>query len=359
VLQSHVENTTTAKRVPLRDGDERANVSMIKNQHFNPKLYLRRWANEREQIWYFDKVTRESRLSNIKNVASSSYFYDFDPEVQKIIKDKLATVPDSQLPAGAKAQMLGPQVVEHDLNKMETGFAKELDGLLAAIDTQGCITGEQQARMSYYLAKQLIRGPEFRQQHIEAAEKVANPLMQQLVAAKFGPDQVDSVRLEFNSRFASWGHFNLLYDSEFIGNIAKILFFHVWRIGVAPKGTLLYTSDNPITRHSHLGEPFHGIGSRGIEIMFPLSPRHMLFMWDRTYFPQLASRHLTAWTLEVEKVAFCNSYQVLQNFRQVYSLVSDFERAVNLCAEYPQICDPDRKRITILRRTQTQARRRE
>jgi uncharacterized protein DUF4238 len=51
-----------------------------KRQHYVPQSYLRRFADENDRIWTFDKVTKKSFLSNVSGVACRPYFYDFDEE---------------------------------------------------------------------------------------------------------------------------------------------------------------------------------------------------------------------------------------------------------------------------------------
>ena len=52
-----------------------------KKQHYVPRFYLSNWANEKGQIWVFDKSLKKSFQANIKDVASSNYFYDIPKEV--------------------------------------------------------------------------------------------------------------------------------------------------------------------------------------------------------------------------------------------------------------------------------------
>ncbi len=65
-------------------------MSKVKRQHYVPQLYLKQWHNDKsdEQIYVYDKTLKKSFSSNIKNIASSNYFYDY-PEVTEEQKKNL------------------------------------------------------------------------------------------------------------------------------------------------------------------------------------------------------------------------------------------------------------------------------
>ena len=52
----------------------------IKNQHFVPQFYLRRFADSNEHLFVYDKRTDKSFPNNVKNIAHESYFYDIPKE---------------------------------------------------------------------------------------------------------------------------------------------------------------------------------------------------------------------------------------------------------------------------------------
>src|SRR6185312_6591216 len=143
----------------------------VKNQHYVPQSYLKRFANDQEQIWFFDKVTRASQRTNIRNVASATYFYDFGAKVQQDIEAKLATVSESELPVDVRRVLLDPQFVEHSMAKTEGDFADTLDEVIRTVDATQVLTQDQKERMAYFLVVQMSRGPEFRKTHLERLEK--------------------------------------------------------------------------------------------------------------------------------------------------------------------------------------------
>ena len=93
---------------------------------------------------------------------------------------------------------------------------------------------------------------------------------------------------------------------------------------------------------------YQGIGSPGVEIRFPLSPRHALILRERTVHQEDARLDGRPVELTPQDVANHNLQQVMQSTRQVYSLEEDFQPAAAVCARRPDICDPNREYMKVL-----------
>ena len=48
-----------------------------KKQHYVPQFYLKRFSTDGHSVFVFDKFTQKVFRTNIANVASGRYFYDF------------------------------------------------------------------------------------------------------------------------------------------------------------------------------------------------------------------------------------------------------------------------------------------
>lgn len=321
----------------------------VKNQHVDPQFYLRRFTDHQGHIWVFNKITKRSYGTDVRNAASEGYFYDFSDKVMEGIMSHLAQVPESELSPETRRRLLDPQIVEKELSRMETEFAVTLDEVLHAVETTGSFTQDQQERMAHFLTVQLLRGPVFRAVHIERMNKMTNEFAQMAVAMKFGEDAVGRVSVSIDEGHIQYEHARALFDPEVTQTYVDILLSHFfWHVGVNDTGQPLYTSDNPVIMRSHLAAEAYGIGSPGIEIMFPLSPRHILILGEREQFPGMALVDRKTTVLRPENVLYYNSGQVLQSYRDVYSSTSDFLLAVDVCARNPHVCIPDRERIQVI-----------
>jgi hypothetical protein len=92
-------------------------MNKVKQQHYVPRSYLRRWANSRDQIWVIDKSTQQAFETHVKNVAQERYFYDINPEHLK--------EPDDSQPGESLLQMV------------EGDFKEAVDELLGDAETVG------------------------------------------------------------------------------------------------------------------------------------------------------------------------------------------------------------------------------
>lgn len=81
-------------------------------------------------------------------------------------------------------------------------------------------------------------------------------------------------------------HGNMLLDVEQIMELAEGFHNLIWILGINRTGIPFYTSDSPIGTVPHVNHPFMsmaGIRSEGVEVFFPLSPMHVLLMYEGSY----------------------------------------------------------------------------
>ena len=81
-----------------------------------------------------------------------------------------------------------------------------------------------------------------------------------------------------------------------------------------------------------------GWDSYGVEITFPLTPRLILILCERTAFPCLAQLDEHIVPLTLDQVAYYNSLQVILSYRSVYCPVGEFLLAAEICNEHPEVC---------------------
>src|ERR1700720_3957512 len=129
-----------------------------KNEHYVPQGYLEKFTEDGKQIYVFDKHKPAQRIykTNIKNVASETYFYDFHPDIQQ-------DYPDLQL-------------VEHLFSDIEAIFYDLRDNLLSTIDEKTSMSRHQKEAMAYFMTLQLLRTPEYRRNFIDMMNKLATQI---------------------------------------------------------------------------------------------------------------------------------------------------------------------------------------
>jgi len=86
----------------------------------------------------------------------------------------------------------------------------------------------------------------------------------------------------------------------------------------------------------------------GIEVNFPLSPRYVLTLAERSFHNTLRSRDGDRYSLWPENITYLNSLQVAQAYRQVFSSKKEFDIAHQMRLEKPHLFELDRRRVTVV-----------
>lgn len=92
-----------------------------------------------------------------------------------------------------------------------------------------------------------------------------------------------------------------------------VLTDHIWLIGNNDTKSPLYTSDNPLVSRGHYGGT--GLATVGIEIAFPLTPKYVLLLYERTAFQHRLGQDCQTITLNPDRVNYscpCGSGKKVQ-----------------------------------------------
>ena len=232
-------------------------MSKVKNQHFVPRAYLRRWADMNEKIWVYDAPTSKLFLSSIKNVASEGYFYD------TLIDDVLD-------PTRA-------QFIERLLSELEGKYQKSLKTLLAVATAGAGLETPFKREFGYYLWVQWLRTRKFRDG---------------LGVGPFAGLPKAETMMQITSFF----------EPTFLERFLDFVVSRTWVIVRASPHFQFPTSDAPLlidtssdgleaalalikTRNSGAELDF-GKETFGLKVSLPLSPQHLLILVDGAVFPE-------------------------------------------------------------------------
>lgn len=304
-------------------------MSQTKTQHYVPQSYLSRFTSRNNAVFVFDKIQGKIFETNIINVACENYFYD----VPKAMVDEID---------------FDPQLVEKLLAQTDEKYSRTINSLLKAIakhKKRRVIKPDQKSAMAYFITLQLLRTRGNRNLIIEHIQKVGDTLLSK--TPDYSPDDFEVVvDKEWVSLFQS----GFMLSPETREVFMNALLGHIWFIGINDTGQPFYTSDSPVVRRAHYRDPFRsyaGLASEGIEIVLPLTPWHNLVLCERTAFKQYKGLDCKTLDLNLDNVKYYNSLQVDQSYRQIYCSSNDFELALKICEERPEICSSDRDRVEI------------
>lgn len=288
-------------------------MGRVKHQHYVPRFYLERFADHKKQIHAFDKFTQKSFLTNISNIGGETGFYD---------------LPQEDLPEGVDYQ-----VVEKMLAALEIEFSKATNGLLRTIDKRGVMYRNTKKDLSPFLAIQFMRTKQFREDIGLLSTKISETFSHFGITAG-----------EFADAPMSVYHMLFAFSSERIAQMSSVLRQHIWLVGRNETVQPLFTSDNPFIRSEHVKNPLisnYGIGSPGIEIALPLSPKYVLILCERVIHKNREDDDLKVIPLSDDNVLHYNALQVEQSFRQVYSSNDQFELVKDMCRVNPDLRIPN------------------
>jgi len=302
-----------------------------KKQHYVPQFYLKRFTQDGKQLFVFDKFARTTFKSNISNVASERYFYD--------------------IPHGIAAEDVDPQSVEKVLSNIEADFSNVIEDVLRTADGRERIDCDQKLAMAFFITIQILRTQEFRSLYTELVEKGAKAVLDKIVQVKMSDVSPDEYRVQFNQKTASLEQAKFMFNPAILNGLVQVLNNHIWIVGTNETTQPLYTSDSPVVKRAHKKHPFvscSGLASEGIEIAFPITPKHVLILCERTLFRHYAKWDCKSMSLDADNVTYYNCLQVFQSYRQLYCPSNEFSLAEGICNEHPEVCTPDRTRIQVV-----------
>lgn len=322
-------------------------MQRTKKQHYVPQSALRRFSEDGERIFVFDKIRKETRIANIRDIAQQRYFYD---------------IPEEAIPPELEG-VLDRQMIEHTLGDLESDFNMVVDRVIdnatglskmrrllntVALMRRKIISRKNKRALCFFVALQYLRTREFRRTIQDGLEQFEEALRKRIPE-----DHLE----EFFEGFRGvtdanirMHHLSMMFDSEFVDSLTKMLYEHILVVGNNRGEHKLYTSDNPMVRQPHKRHPFlgnAGIGSPGIEIAMPLSSDHILIFMERVHFADWAKWDRKVVNLKPEHVEYYNSLQVRGCDRQVYCAYDDFDVARDFCQRWPERCAEARRRVVV------------
>lgn len=305
-----------------------------KYQHYVQRVYLKGFQNESGMLWCYDKHLDKAYQGSPDSLGGEKFFYDV-PEVEK--------------------QLGVSQFIENWLNPLESVAATALRAWRESLLGNGEFspTESEQRIMATYLAVQYLRTPRGRQQAEEltliaakvsffnylgeTAPELANKLQ----------NPIEEIQLSLAKDRRAAAHATVLLDIPLIEGLATVLLGHIWIVIENNTESSYYTSDHPVVAVPHAGSPVRpksGLASQGIQVIYPLTPRHSLSLLERNFWKDFApsDRRVHKQRIIKAHVEFDNSVQVFKSTRFVYSKNGDFALAKDMCRENPELRNPQR-----------------
>jgi hypothetical protein len=307
---------------------------MVKQQHYVPRFYLKSFANPKGQIWVYDKSGDKVFLSKVEGVASEKFFYDTEKLDKAVGQD---------------------QFIEKALSVLEGQAATVFGELLGKLNGNRFTRLHPNERyfLAHFIAVQMLRTRKHRIQIQQMSDKMSawvhSFLPEEVKAAS--PEQVPPLKVS-ESQLAELQGMSLS-DPEVLTKHADILGSHFWIILRAVPGKTFLTSDHPVGKKANIHKPFRsmsGTASKGIEIVFPLSPNYSVCLHERTHFEKQLQRFKSFEDRvhelnDTANMDYYNHLQIMRSNRFLFGITDDFAFAKATCAEEPHWRDQSRRPV--------------
>jgi len=243
------------------------------------------------------------------------------------------------------------QFLEKFLNPIEEKTAEILRVLLVKLRTNNFlkIHPEQRGFLAVFLIMQMMRTKENRVASKQMSKLLSLALKkrfdEEVIVKSFGKQALTGL----NDKEVIELQAKQLLDMEQIQNMASIIDAHIWVIHRAKSGQTFLTSDNPFSKRGHIQHPyrsFTGIASKGIEIVFPISPDFCLCLVERSHFKSNEEKDGRLIELKLDdNMIYYNYHQIKSSTRYLFSNSNDFRFVQQVIQEEPLWKNPLRKRV--------------
>lgn len=328
-----------------------------KKEHYVPRCYLKNFVLEDDKIKVFDKFKMQVREQRIMDVAMENYFYDIDFEeiLQKVESDKNEKIKtDLKNIVGTEnwedvKNVLDKKHIEKDFfapmediysELLHTFISKNHNGNEWVIKNCNICSEIEKEFMSLFIAIQIIRTKSFRTNLGDTFAKLYQTLAYKSQMNNENALPKEAFEVEVNDDFVKLQHSTMILDEEMVEGIAETLFNHIWVIYVNKTDYPFYTSDNPVVTIPHKRDKYvsyGGLASEGVEIIFPISPRLLLAMYEKeTYNNKFHDRKYIVLSSK-DRIDYYNCQQVYHSYRCIFSKKNNFNLAEQICKETPAL----------------------
>ena len=304
-------------------------MNKVKKQHYVPQFYLKQWANNKEQIYVYDKKQKKSFISNVKNIASSRFFYDF-PEIDE---NKKVEIKDKLKKDGFEDDYINNifelQVLENNFSQLESIVSPLLKEKIKKIDDVSKLseewikhypifTNDDKKKFSSYIALQIVRT----NKHKQFQRDMTNQLFEGIKKVYKNKTNYNLI-IETDDDYHKWQYISTILPLT--SKFSEILESYKWIVYRNFTNMPYYTSDSPVVEFGQLGNS--GLKEKGVEIRFPLNSKYELIIYEPTFIYEqynlldIDNIHILDNTLDNVKQS--NDLQIQDSHSQIYTDVSD------------------------------------
>lgn len=313
----------------------RKSVEKTKKEHYVPRCYLKRWKNCKEQVHVYDKHLKKARINNVYDVACEHFYYDID--YHELSKDKIAFLKSVGINPEDDEQFIEHFLAEYIEDSYSQLLAKIVDKDISPWYEKNCyfVDNQDRVKLALCLVFQYIRTKATRDSIVNSSNCLEK-LLNEMHCSK---ETIEQYTIKQKEERIIQG--NMLLDIDHIVDLMQSFCNLTWILGVNRTDVPFYTSDNPIGTCPHIKNPImsmSGIGSKGVEVFLPLSPNHILLMFDGSYHKEIVPYNGRYVSLDdIADIEHYNRLCTYNSSRCVFSSSSNFSIIENILLKNPNI----------------------
>ncbi|AIO19072.1 hypothetical protein KQ51_01195 [Candidatus Izimaplasma bacterium HR1] len=255
--------------------------TLPKKQHYVPKSYLKRFANEKGKTYVFDKNLGKSRPANINDICCETDFYTLPPWNE--VKDNFN---DNDIPEESELKNVkeikeywnqGYLFETQNLAPIDDGYKRIIDKIIRYTDKHKMFPNHLAGDLFMILITQYLRTKQRRQEIINMRNAYESTLK------KLNGMDVEDVL--YSNKWLKFEQIENLTDQELHKEMHDCLSSCYLIIMKNETNTGFYTTDAPILRTCLSNNFYSGTSfcSHGLELYYPLSPKYCVHLVDSRF----------------------------------------------------------------------------
>jgi len=319
-------------------GDE-----MVIQEHYVPQFYLRQFStnDKKTKINVFDKRTRLVRLNQeIKKVACERHFYDIDWNNNDVIEYYGKQLGEKYCFDNQVLEKIFDTKIENPMSRIVTD--------LYSLPSVGNLNGKRvswlnqknKSIIAQFIASQYIRSKESSIKTNQLFSVVEESIKNMMIGKEYSQQITDIIEsapiYQKNRSLQNIITLEMIEKELTNKEIASKLLNYIFVIGYNDSDRDFVTSDNPIAIYIPGEGSSGGIFSKKSIINYPLSPKLVLILFEKSNFKKGVSWVSNRVILLNERlVDTMNSLQFASSYSCVFSRSNDFDFAHKMMDRIP------------------------
>lgn len=299
-------------------------------QHYVPRCYLKWFSLDGRSLHAYDKILSKQYRTSMMSVC---------------YEDNLYTISDAFVfKNNVNASTINRLTIEHDF--FSRSIEPNLDILLRQIDeirqewSNGkeyyILNSREKLEVALHIVSLYFRHPFVMDSTVDnsvRAEKAGIDMLKMILASQTGDDAFNKLQIGVEYDKPALSASQTFMNEKFLMDFAEVIAKNIFIFWVS-EGDDFYTSDFPIVVYPHkenVSSMYMGLAQYGGEVMFTLSPKLALSIYDREFFKHnvnLDGHFIIADEKEIRRHNFSHYFYAR---RHIFSIKNDFKLVDFVC----------------------------